>query len=149
MKTRDSHIARVHRLLEAHDVRWTPSKVATVVKRYLSRRQSESLESFVAKLISRQLATRTIDPKCITYADPTGEDAVHGVLHPSDVKGDDVGKKYGTLKECAEEYGISVTTLRRWIADGRITAHRVGPRLIRLDLDQVRRELFGDKGTAA
>lgn len=147
--TRDSHIARVHRLLEDHEVDWSPSKVATVVKKYLSRNLSESLETYVAKLISRQLATKKIDPKCITYADPTGEDAVHKVLHPSDTEGDDMARKYGTLKECAEELGVSVTTLRRWVADGRITAHRVGPRLIRLDLDQVRRELFGDKGTAA
>jgi hypothetical protein len=32
----------------------------------------------------------------------------------------------------------------RYIADGRLTAYRVGPRMIRLDADQVRRQLDGD-----
>lgn len=57
--------------------------------------------------------------------------------------------RYATIREAAERYNISQTTVRRYIASGRITGHRVGPRLIRVDLDQVQRELFGDSGTAA
>ena len=57
--------------------------------------------------------------------------------------------KYATIREAAERYNISQTTVRRYIANGRITGHRLGPRLIRVDLDQVERELFGDNGTAA
>lgn len=56
--------------------------------------------------------------------------------------------RYGTIKETAERYGISSTTVRRYIADGRITAHRMGPRLIRIDMDQVQRDLFGDTAVA-
>ncbi|MEZ0355506.1 excisionase family DNA-binding protein [Mycobacterium sp. SA01] len=57
--------------------------------------------------------------------------------------------RYGTIKEAADQYQISETTVRRYIAEGRITAHRVGPRLIRIDLEKAQRELFGDTGTAA
>jgi hypothetical protein len=31
--------------------------------------------------------------------------------------------------------------LRRYIAEGRITAHRIGPKLIRFDLDEVQAQL--------
>ncbi|MGV9745801.1 helix-turn-helix transcriptional regulator [Rhodococcus zopfii] len=42
-----------------------------------------------------------------------------------------------TVAEAAEHYGLSVKTVRRYIADGRIPAHRLGPKLVRLDLDEV------------
>ncbi len=35
--------------------------------------------------------------------------------------------------EAAEYAGINVRTLRRYIAAGRVTAYRMGPRLIRVD----------------
>ncbi len=38
------------------------------------------------------------------------------------------------MKAAAIEAGVSVCTLRRWIAEGRLPAYRVGPRLIRVDL---------------
>lgn len=147
LKTRDSHIRRVHELLESYDVEWSPSKVATLVKRFLAGGHGYSLEQIVAKSISKQLNRTTSNPKCITYADPVGEEAAYWVDHP-DIERHDM-PKYGTIKETAERYGLSQTTVRRYIAEGRITAHRVGPRLIRVDLDQVQRELFGDNGTAA
>jgi excisionase family DNA binding protein len=37
-----------------------------------------------------------------------------------------------TLAEAASRYGVSTRTLRRWVADGRLPAWRVGPRLIRV-----------------
>ncbi|WML64754.1 helix-turn-helix domain-containing protein [Rhodococcus sp. AH-ZY2] len=37
----------------------------------------------------------------------------------------------------ADEYGVCTKTLRRWIADGRITGYRFGPRMIRVDLDEI------------
>lgn len=147
LKARDSHIRRVHTLLEAYGVEWSPSKVATLVKTYLAGSQRQSLEEIVAKSISKQL-NRTRDLKCITYADPVGEEAAFWVDHPTIERPDDM-PRYGTIKETAERYGISTTTVRRYIAEGRITAHRVGPRLIRVDLEQAQRELFGDSGTAA
>ncbi|MGD9514275.1 excisionase family DNA-binding protein [Mycolicibacterium sp.] len=148
LKARDSHIRRAHNLLQDYGVEWSPSKVATLVKRYLASPQRLSLEEVVAKSISKQLNRTTSNPKCITYADPTGEEAAFRVDHPQIGRHDDMSK-YGTIKETAERYGISQTTVRRYIASGRITAHRVGPRLIRVDLDQVQRELFGNNGTAA
>ncbi|MEB3023925.1 excisionase family DNA-binding protein [[Mycobacterium] crassicus] len=42
-----------------------------------------------------------------------------------------------SIAEAAEHFGVSGMTVRRWIAAGRLSAHRVGPRLIRLDRDEL------------
>ena len=42
-----------------------------------------------------------------------------------------------TLAEAAEYLGLSVRTVRRWVADGRITGYRIGPRHIRVDLNEI------------
>ena len=39
-------------------------------------------------------------------------------------------KTYETLAQAAERTGITVKTLRRWVASGRLPAFRYGPRLI-------------------
>ncbi len=44
-------------------------------------------------------------------------------------------------KAVADELLVCTKTVRRWAADGRITVHRVGPRLLRYNLAEVRREL--------
>ena len=54
-----------------------------------------------------------------------------------------MAKKKISMQEAAEIYGVNPRTIRRYIADGRITAYRVGPRVIRLDADQVAKELLG------
>lgn len=36
-----------------------------------------------------------------------------------------------------ERFNVTDKTVRRWIAEGRLTAWRLGPRLIRLDRDEV------------
>ncbi|MBN7452627.1 hypothetical protein B7435_33435 [Mycolicibacterium peregrinum] len=54
--------------------------------------------------------------------------------------------KYVPLKVAAETVGVSVSSLRRYIAEGRITAHRVGPKLIRVDIAQVEAQLYGNVG---
>lgn len=41
-----------------------------------------------------------------------------------------------SIQSAAEHYGVSERTVRRWIAEGRLTAYRVGPRLIRVDLSE-------------
>jgi excisionase family DNA binding protein len=41
------------------------------------------------------------------------------------------------LKTTSEQYGVSERTLRRYIAQGKITGYRLGPRMIRVDLDEV------------
>jgi excisionase family DNA binding protein len=42
-----------------------------------------------------------------------------------------------TIKQAAQYHQVDVKTIRRWIAQGRRTAFRVGPRLLRLDRDSV------------
>lgn len=49
-----------------------------------------------------------------------------------------------SLQEAAATYGVSTRTLRRYISAGRLTAYRIGPRLIRLDPDELRKQLLGD-----
>lgn len=47
-----------------------------------------------------------------------------------------------TIAEAADTYRVSPRTIRRYIAAGRITAYRLGPRMIRLDAAQVADELL-------
>ena len=42
-----------------------------------------------------------------------------------------------SIRQAAEFHGVDHKTIRRWIAQGRLTAQRVGPRLIRLDREEV------------
>ncbi len=46
-------------------------------------------------------------------------------------------KRYARLTEAAEYSQLSVKTLRRYIVDGRITGYRAGPKLIRVDLNEL------------
>jgi excisionase family DNA binding protein len=41
------------------------------------------------------------------------------------------------LAEAAAYCDVSSRTIRRWIADGRLSAVRVGPRLLKVDLDEL------------
>ncbi|MFY0406913.1 helix-turn-helix transcriptional regulator [Solicola sp. PLA-1-18] len=47
-------------------------------------------------------------------------------------------RRFGSLSEAAQEVGVSKDTIRRRVADGTLQAFRIGPRLIRVDLDEVR-----------
>jgi excisionase family DNA binding protein len=40
-------------------------------------------------------------------------------------------------KQAANYVGVDPKTVRRWISQGRLSAKRIGPRLIRLDRDEV------------
>jgi excisionase family DNA binding protein len=42
-----------------------------------------------------------------------------------------------TIAAAAELRQVHPRTIRRWIADGRLTAYRVGPHLIRVDVDDL------------
>lgn len=46
-------------------------------------------------------------------------------------------RRYETLQAAAERLAVDTRTVRRWIAAGRLRAYRTGPRLIRLDIDEV------------
>lgn len=41
------------------------------------------------------------------------------------------------IDEAAELYGTTVASLRRWISEGRIHGYRFGPRLIRVDVEDL------------
>lgn len=42
-----------------------------------------------------------------------------------------------TVPDGAARHGVHPQTIRRWIAEGRLTAYRLGPRLIRLDVREL------------
>jgi excisionase family DNA binding protein len=42
-----------------------------------------------------------------------------------------------SIKQAADWIGVDPKTVRRWIAQGRIKAHRVGPRLIRIERESL------------
>ena len=46
-------------------------------------------------------------------------------------------RTYESLAEAAARTGVSVRTLRRRVAEGRLTAYRCGPRLLRVDTEEV------------
>lgn len=76
----------------------------------------------------------------------TPEHNARGFFHAQstpELKGDPHGQKI-TIQKVADQYGVSTRTVRRYIAAGRLTAYRVGPRMIRLDADQVRQQLLGE-----
>lgn len=46
-------------------------------------------------------------------------------------------RRLTTIPRAAEEYGVCTRTIRRYISAGRITGYRFGPRMIRVDLDEI------------
>lgn len=46
-------------------------------------------------------------------------------------------RRLSSLPEAAEQYGVSSRTLRRYISAGHITGYRFGPRMLRVDLDEL------------
>lgn len=42
-----------------------------------------------------------------------------------------------SINDAAKYAGVSTKTIRRWIASGRVTGLRAGPRLIRVDLNEL------------
>lgn len=53
---------------------------------------------------------------------------------------------YVSLTQFADELGISDRTVRRWIADGKLSAIRLSPRVIRIHRDEADR--FISQGVA-
>ncbi len=61
-----------------------------------------------------------------------------------------------SIANAAEYFGVSTKTIRRWIASGLLTGYRAGPKLIRVDLNELDAMLHaiptaggGPNGTAA
>jgi excisionase family DNA binding protein len=55
----------------------------------------------------------------------------------ANVRQQDSPRRKVGLAEGAAHAGVHTHTLRRWIAQGRLPAYRVGPRLIRVDLADI------------
>ncbi|WP_322859152.1 helix-turn-helix domain-containing protein [Mycobacterium europaeum] len=53
------------------------------------------------------------------------------------------------LQQAADYCDVSYRTVRRWIADGRLNAVRVGPRLLKVDVAELNRVLAPVGGGAA
>jgi excisionase family DNA binding protein len=47
------------------------------------------------------------------------------------------GKPDMTIGDVADHYGVTKKTVRNMIADGRLRAYRLGPRIIRFRLNEV------------
>lgn len=50
-------------------------------------------------------------------------------------------RRFASLDEAAEYLGVNPRTVRRLIADGRITGYRLGPKLLRVDLAELESSL--------
>lgn len=46
-------------------------------------------------------------------------------------------RRYATIKEATEYVAASDKTIRRWIAQGKITGYRVDTRFLRVDLNEI------------
>ncbi len=46
-------------------------------------------------------------------------------------------RRYESIPQAAERAGVTTRTIRRWIAQGELTAYRAGKRMIRLDADEL------------
>lgn len=46
-------------------------------------------------------------------------------------------RRLASIPAAAESADVSTKTIRRWIAQGRIGGYRVGPRLIKVDLNEL------------
>jgi excisionase family DNA binding protein len=49
-----------------------------------------------------------------------------------------------TVQEAADHYRVTDSTILRWIKSGDLSAYRVGPKLIRVELDSLNVTPLGD-----
>jgi excisionase family DNA binding protein len=42
-----------------------------------------------------------------------------------------------SINDAADHLGVDQMTIRRWIAKGKITGYRIGPKLMRVDMDEI------------
>jgi excisionase family DNA binding protein len=48
-------------------------------------------------------------------------------------------RRYASIGQAADYAGVSSRTIRRYIVAGRITGYRVGPKLLKVDLNEIDR----------
>lgn len=58
-------------------------------------------------------------------------------------------KRLASLTVAAQYADVDPRTIRRWIASGRLNAYRVGPRLIKVDLNELEASCFQPVGGGA
>ena len=58
-----------------------------------------------------------------------------------------VQRRFYSLKEFAEIFGLDRVTVRRYIADGQVKAFRVGPETIRIPVTEIERLTSNPIGT--
>ncbi|MGV9868093.1 excisionase family DNA-binding protein [Rhodococcus koreensis] len=46
-------------------------------------------------------------------------------------------RRWGSKRVAAKHAGTSVRTIERWIDTGKLTGYRAGPKLVRIDLDEL------------
>lgn len=46
-------------------------------------------------------------------------------------------RRLGSIAQGADRADVSSRTIRRWISQGLLTGYRVGPRLVKVDLNEV------------
>jgi excisionase family DNA binding protein len=56
--------------------------------------------------------------------------------------------RWRSVRDGAAYAGVTVRTMRRWIAESRIPVHRIG-RTLRLDLNEIDASLRGEDGRGA
>jgi len=60
---------------------------------------------------------------------------------PATAQDDHDGRRLATLQVTADHCGVGERTIRRWVSKGRLTAYRLGPRIVRIDLNEVDQRL--------
>jgi excisionase family DNA binding protein len=45
--------------------------------------------------------------------------------------------RISSIPNAAAHFDVSDKTIRRWIREGRLTSYRIGPKTLRIDLDEV------------
>jgi excisionase family DNA binding protein len=68
--------------------------------------------------------------------------ARESALTPRPARGDDAAeRRYISQQAAAEVLGVDVVTIRRWIAEGKITGYRLAGKLVRVDMNEIERTI--------
>ncbi|MBA3718686.1 MAG: excisionase family DNA-binding protein [Nocardioidaceae bacterium] len=58
-------------------------------------------------------------------------------MSPATTATQQTARRPASIAAASEYAGVHPRTIRRWIAAGWVTAYRMGPRLIRVDMDDI------------
>ncbi len=59
------------------------------------------------------------------------------------------GRRYAKVIEAADYLHVNPVTIRMMLTDGRLKAYRMGPRILRVDLNEIDALMAGDNDGAA